>query len=216
MGTLSIRKTLILILSMMVIVSLGVAWAGGAGESDEHQHEEAEDHHEDEHEGEHHDDHDHADDDHDARHDHEGEMSLPHIEPADLGGGESLQVVASTSIVGDVVRQVAGSAATVNVLMRRGQNPHAYEPTPREMTRVEDAYLVFVNGLDLEEGLMDSIEDVAESYVVPVSAGISVLGAEHDTIMARITMKTATITTMTATITTTPGATLTSGSTPRT
>ena len=183
MGTLSIRKTLILILSMMVIVSLGVAWAGGAGESEEHQHEEAEDHHEDEHEGEHHDDHDHdadGDHDHDDDHDHEGEMSLPHIEPADLGGGESLQVVASTSIVGDVVQQVAGSAATVNVLMQRGQNPHAYEPTPREMARVEDAYVVFVNGLGLEEGLMDSIEDVAGSYVAPVSAGLSVLGGEDE------------------------------------
>ncbi|NBF40770.1 MAG: zinc ABC transporter solute-binding protein [Spirochaetes bacterium] len=74
------------------------------------------------------------------------------------------------------MRQVAGSAATVDVLMRRGQNPHAYEPTPREMARVEDSYLAFVNGLDLEESLMESIEDVAGSYVVPVSAGITVLG----------------------------------------
>ncbi len=159
MGILSVRKAVILVAAMTAVFTVGVAWAGGAEESDEHHHEQEEEHH------------------------HDGAMSLPHIEPADLGDGESLNVVASTSIVGDVVRQVAGSAATVDVLMPVGQNPHAYEPTPREMTRVEDAYIAFVNGLDLEEGLMDSIEDVAGSYVVPVSAGIPVLGADdggHD------------------------------------
>ena len=177
MSIFSIRKTMVLILAMMVAFSLGVAWAAGTAESDEdHHEEEAEDHHA--HEEDHHDDHD--DHDHEKDHHHEGEMSLPHIEPADLGDGESLRVVASTSIVGDVVRQVAGSAATVDVLMKRGQNPHAYEPTPREMARVEDAYVVFVNGLGLEEGLMDSIEEVAGSYVVPVSAGVTVLGAEDE------------------------------------
>jgi ABC-type Zn uptake system ZnuABC Zn-binding protein ZnuA len=189
MGILSIRKTMILILAMMMVFSIGVAWAGGAAEAesdDDHHEAETEDHHD--HEEAHHDDHDHDahndDDHHDhgEEHHHEGDMSLPHIEPADLGDGESLRVVASTSIVGDVVGQVAGSAATVDVLMRRGQNPHAYEPTPREMARVEDSYLAFVNGLDLEESLMESIEDVAGSYVVPVSAGITVLGdgGEHD------------------------------------
>ena len=109
-------------------------------------------------------------------------MAIPHIEPADLGAGESLRVVASTSIVGDVLQQVAGSAATVDVLMPIGQNPHAYEPTPRAIGTVEDSYIAFVNGLDLEESLMETIENVAGTYVVPVSAGIAVLGGkdEHD------------------------------------
>jgi ABC-type Zn uptake system ZnuABC Zn-binding protein ZnuA len=106
---------------------------------------------------------------------------MPHIEPAELGAGESLRVVASTSIVGDVVRQVAGSTATVDVLMAVGQNPHAYEPTPRAIATLEDSYIAFVNGLDLEEALMETIENVAGTYVVPVSAGISVLGGgDHD------------------------------------
>ncbi len=115
-------------------------------------------------------------------HHHEGEMTLPHIDAIDLGSEESLRVIASTSIVGDVVKQVAGTAAKVEVLMGLGQNPHAYEPTPRDMAKVEDAHVVFVNGLDLEEGLMDTIESVAGTYIVPVSAGIAVLGGadEHE------------------------------------
>jgi len=186
MSSVYTRRGLLLLFALFLVFAIGPAWAGGAQESDgseaeEHHHEEPS-HEEDHDHHDEHDDHDHGDhDDDDHDHDHDGEMSMPHIEPAELGAGESLRVVASTSIVGDVVRQVAGSAATVDVLMAVGQNPHAYEPTPRAIANLEDSHIAFVNGLDLEEALMDSIETVAESDVVPVSAGISVLGADdHD------------------------------------
>lgn len=180
MSSVYTRRGLLLLFALFLVFAIGPAWAGGAQESDGA---EAEDHHHDE--ASHEEDHDHHDEhddhDHDEEHHHEGEMSIPHIEAADLGAGESLQVVASTSIVGDVVRQVAGSAATVDVLMAIGQNPHAYEPTPREIATLENSYIAFVNGLDLEEALMETIENVAGTYVVPVSAGISVIGGgDHD------------------------------------
>jgi ABC-type Zn uptake system ZnuABC Zn-binding protein ZnuA len=63
--------------------------------------------------------------------------------------------------------------------MPLGQNPHAYQPTPRDIATVEEAYIAFVNGLDLEEALMETIENVEGTYVVPVSAGIAVLGGGH-------------------------------------
>lgn len=164
MNGIDFKKGLLFVLVFFLVLSVGTLWAGGSKE-DEH-------HDEEHHEGEgHH--------DHDDEHHHEGEMVIPHIEPADLGAGETLRVVASTSIVGDVVLQVAGSAATVEVLMPIGQNPHAYEPTPRAIATLEDSYIAFVNGLDLEEVLMETIENVAGTYVVPVSAGIAVIGGEE-------------------------------------
>lgn len=177
-----LRKGLALLIVLLLVFTVGPLWAGGSQETEETH---AEDHHDDDHEGEHHDDHDHEGDGHDHEghdhdHDHDGGMSIPHIEPADLASGESLQVVASTSIVGDVVRQIADSVATVEVLMPLGQNPHAYEPTPRAVATVEDSYIAFVNGLGLEEVLMETIENVAGTYVVPVSAGIAVLEGGHD------------------------------------
>ena len=190
MRTTDLRKGLLLLLALLLVFSIGPLFAGGASEGEEPV---AEEEHDDDHDhdDEDHDDHDHDDDDHDHDdedhddhddHDHEdGEMSIPHIDPAGLGAGQSLLVVASTSIVGDVVSQIAGSAATVEVLMSLGQNPHSYEPSPRDIARVEDAYIAFVNGLNLEEGLMETIENVDGTYVVPVSAGIAVLeGEEHD------------------------------------
>ena len=101
------------------------------------------------------------------------------LNPAKLESGEKLKVVASTSLIGDTVKRVAGSKAEVDVLMPIGQNPHSYEPTPRAIINVEKSYIAFVNGLNLEEGLMETIENVAGTYVVPVSAGIDLLGAGH-------------------------------------
>ncbi|MFP4115274.1 MAG: metal ABC transporter substrate-binding protein [Spirochaetales bacterium] len=91
---------------------------------------------------------------------------------------ERLSLVATTSIVGDVLANVAGDAADLTILMERGQNPHAYEPSPSALRSVEAAHLVFVNGFDLEEALLGSIADVASGPIVPVSAGIEPL--DHD------------------------------------
>jgi ABC-type Zn uptake system ZnuABC Zn-binding protein ZnuA len=157
-----------LILGLVLLMALFAGanvWAGGAQEA-------VDDHHDDHH----HEDHDH---DHDHDHDDHGAMSLPHIDPVDLGAGERLTVVATTSIVGDVVQNIAGDAAEVTVLMARGQNPHAYEPTPRAMARMNDAHVVFVNGLNLEENLMEALKGMDAGYVVPVSAGIEPRGGGH-------------------------------------
>ena len=105
---------------------------------------------------------------------------LPRIDPVNLDG-RRLRVAATTSIIGDVVRNVAGSAAEVTVLMAPGQNPHAYSPSPREIAVLEKADVIFVNGLDLEEELMPVLEAMEGLIVVPVSAGIEpVEGAVDD------------------------------------
>ncbi len=91
-----------------------------------------------------------------------------------------LTVVATTSIVGDVVANVAGEAVDLTVLIPVGQNPHAYEPAPRAIAAVESADIVFVNGLDLEENLLDVVETTAGGKLVAVSHGIKVIGGEAD------------------------------------
>ncbi|WP_052078849.1 metal ABC transporter substrate-binding protein [Spirochaeta lutea] len=91
-----------------------------------------------------------------------------------------LSVVASTTILGDVVRQVAGEAADVHVIMPLGQNPHSYEPTPRELARISNAHVVFVNGFGLEEQLETLIQGVTPGPVVSVSSWINALETEDD------------------------------------
>lgn len=119
--------------------------------------------------------------DQDADHEHEQEphreeeLTLPKLTPVDLGG-EPLKVVATTSIIGDVVAQVGGRAIELTTLMGPGQDPHSYQPTPQQMATVSRAHVVFVNGWDLEEALAHDLEEIAENIpIVPISAGIQPL-----------------------------------------
>jgi ABC-type Zn uptake system ZnuABC Zn-binding protein ZnuA len=61
---------------------------------------------------------------------------LPALSPAPLGAGERLRVVATTTIVGDVVARVGGDAVQLTVLLPPGADPHTYEPTPADLTAV--------------------------------------------------------------------------------
>lgn len=67
-------------------------------------------------------------------------------------------VVATTTILGDVVANVAGEYATVEVLMPRGADPHEFEASARQAALLREADLVVANGLGLEEGLLDTLE----------------------------------------------------------
>jgi ABC-type Zn uptake system ZnuABC Zn-binding protein ZnuA len=99
-------------------------------------------------------------------------LSLPDLDPADLNG-ERLQIAATTSIIGDVVAQIGGEAVDLTILMAPGQDPHSYEPAARDLTAVANADVIFVNGWDLEEGLISSLESIAgDTPIVSISANI--------------------------------------------
>jgi ABC-type Zn uptake system ZnuABC Zn-binding protein ZnuA len=99
---------------------------------------------------------------------------LPELRPASLSAGQKLKVVATTGIVGDVVKNVAGDSVELTTLIGPGQDPHTYQPTPRDIAAIEKAQAVFVNGLGLEEGLGSTVDAAAGkgSPVISVSAGI--------------------------------------------
>ena len=106
------------------------------------------------------------------------------VTPAWAGGGQesssdSLQVVATTQIVGDVVRNIVGDRAEVIVLMDEGQNPHAYQATVSDLRAIEDSDLVFVNGFNMEESLLGDLEPAAGDRMIVVSDGIEPLEGEH-------------------------------------
>jgi ABC-type Zn uptake system ZnuABC Zn-binding protein ZnuA len=94
-----------------------------------------------------------------------------------------LDVVATTTIVGDVVSQVAGDHISLSMLLPVGMDPHSFNPNPKDIARVADADVVFVNGGGLEAFLDKLIESAgAEGRAVSVSESIDFLTpkAEHD------------------------------------
>ena len=56
-----------------------------------------------------------------------------------------------------------GGLASVETLIPVGGDPHGYEPSLQDRERMENAALVVANGLELEEGLEDTLEAVSES-----------------------------------------------------
>ncbi len=76
-------------------------------------------------------------------------------------------VVVTYSVLGAVVAELVGDRATVTVLMGDGVDPHDWAPSARDIETVMNADLVVANGLDLEEGLSDVLEQ-AEGDGVPV------------------------------------------------
>jgi len=100
----------------------------------------------------------------------------PSLSPVDLGTGEQLRVVATTSIVADVVQTIGGDLTEVVTLLPLGADPHAFDPTPRDAASVADAHVVFANGAGLEVFLDPLLESAGESVmVVAVSDGIELL-----------------------------------------
>ena len=63
---------------------------------------------------------------------------------------DRLQVVASFSILGDMVRQVTGDLADVATIVGPDADAHLYQPNTADAKAVAGANIVFVNGLGFE------------------------------------------------------------------
>lgn len=96
-------------------------------------------------------------------------------EPGPADG--SLAVVATTTLIADVVRVVGGDAVSLTILLPAGSDPHRFDPSPAEARAVADAQVVFMNGLGLEIYMEDLVlESGSTAEVVVVSDGIEPLG----------------------------------------
>lgn len=80
---------------------------------------------------------------------------------------DRLPVVASFSILGDMVGRVGGDRVSVTTLVGPDGDAHVYEPTPDDVKAVAAAKLLVVNGLGFE-GWMDRLAE-ASGYGGPVT-----------------------------------------------
>ncbi|MCS6784402.1 MAG: zinc ABC transporter substrate-binding protein [Candidatus Caldarchaeum sp.] len=81
-------------------------------------------------------------------------------------------VMATTSIICDFVRSVAGDLWNVECLVEPGVNPHIYEPTPFDMAKAIKASLIFYNGFNLDAWVVKLLRGQNAGKLVRVTEGL--------------------------------------------
>ena len=74
-------------------------------------------------------------------------------------------VVVTYSVLGSLVRDAVGDAANVVVLIPNGSDPHEWEPSAKDIEQLNNADLIVRNGLDLEEGVLDVLNNAQDGGV---------------------------------------------------
>jgi zinc/manganese transport system substrate-binding protein len=85
-----------------------------------------------------------------------------------------LRVVASFSILADIVRNVGGDRIEVSSIVGPGGDAHVYSPSPADAKTLAAAQLIAVNGLGFE-GWIDRLIEVSATHatVVVASTGVT-------------------------------------------
>lgn len=103
-----------------------------------------------------------------------GGASTEEITPARLDG-RPLQVVATTNLIGDLVRELAGDRVELKTLMGPGVDPHLYQASEGDVRRLAEAHLVLYNGLDLEGKMTDVFAQMQRRGIPTVAVAAEAL-----------------------------------------
>jgi manganese/zinc/iron transport system substrate-binding protein len=99
-------------------------------------------------------------------------VSILPIQAAD----KKLRVAATVTMVADLARQVGGDRVEVDALMGPGVDPHLYKAAASDITKLQQADVIFYSGLLLEGKMQDIFAKLARSkrFVYPVTEAIPV------------------------------------------
>lgn len=85
--------------------------------------------------------------------------------------GDRVTVIATTSILGDVVSRLGGDEIQLDVMIPPGVDPHDFAPSAQQVAAISSADLVIANGLELEEGLEDVLAQAASEGITVIEVG---------------------------------------------
>ena len=100
------------------------------------------------------------------------------------GDGDRLEVVATTTVLADLVAHVGGDRVRVSSLVPKGGEVHTFDPSPQAVVALTDADLIVANGLGLDDWLTDLAADAgAEAPIVELGEdleGVEYLAGDED------------------------------------
>jgi len=85
-----------------------------------------------------------------------------------------IKITTTTGMIADLAANIGGDRVEVVSLMGPGVDPHLYKPSAGDIGKLEDADLIFYNGLELEGRMTDLLVKIARAGTptVPVSENI--------------------------------------------
>ena len=101
--------------------------------------------------------------------------------PAGTSGDARIAIVATTTIIADLARNVAGERASVTSIIPPGADPHDFEPTPDDIEQIADADLVLEHGLGYDEWAHDLVEQSGtDAPITEVTDGVHLIAGGED------------------------------------
>ena len=93
-----------------------------------------------------------------------------------------VQVVASFYPMADFAQKVGGDHVEVTNLVPAGTEPHEWEPSPKDITKIQSAQVFVYNGASMEGWVDDALKstDTSKVQVVEASKGLDLLPGEDD------------------------------------
>lgn len=94
--------------------------------------------------------------------------------PTESTASGPLKVLAVESFLAEIAQNVAGERVTIDTLMPLGTDPHAYQPTPKDVAKIAESQVLIVNGAHFEEWLDKTLQNAGgKSTIVEASAGLT-------------------------------------------
>ena len=92
-----------------------------------------------------------------------------------------LNVVATFSILGDMVQQVGGDRVKVTSLVGPDGDTHVYRPTPKAAKAIAQTKVLFINGLEFEGWIERLVESSGfKGRMITATAGVEALKIEEE------------------------------------
>src|SRR5262245_56281260 len=88
------------------------------------------------------------------------------------GSAQRPRVVATTTMIGDLVKRIAGDRVELKVIMPAGVDPHTFKPSTADLGDIQRATLVLFNGLHLEGKMVELLEHEMKDRAVAVTHGV--------------------------------------------
>jgi ABC-type Zn uptake system ZnuABC Zn-binding protein ZnuA len=91
---------------------------------------------------------------------------------SDLGTTDTV-VLASATFLADIARNIAGDRLTVASLLPVGADPHSYQATPSDVTKITESKVLILNGIEYEHFIESLLESAGgERLIITASDGL--------------------------------------------